>query len=105
MRFIRLALHDPVPDAKTIWLFREQLARAGATEQRNGCSLGLFDTLLRAKGWLAMGGQIIDATVIEARRPRATQAETRSKAAAPRPSGNRHGAPRSSVRRGELSRT
>jgi hypothetical protein len=24
----------------------------------------------RAKGWLAMGGQIVDATVIEARRPR-----------------------------------
>jgi hypothetical protein len=33
MRFIGLALHDPVPDAKTIWLYREQLARAGATER------------------------------------------------------------------------
>lgn len=32
MRFVGLALHDPVPDAKTIWLFREQLARAGAAE-------------------------------------------------------------------------
>ena len=30
MRFCGLALHDPVPDAKTIWLFREQLTRAGA---------------------------------------------------------------------------
>jgi hypothetical protein len=30
MRFVGLALHDRVPDAKTIWLFREQLARAGA---------------------------------------------------------------------------
>ena len=29
MRFAGLALHDPVPDAKTIWLFREQLTRAG----------------------------------------------------------------------------
>jgi transposase, IS5 family len=71
MRFVGLALHDPVPDAKTIWLFREQLARAGAAERLFAC----FDAQLRAKGWLAMGGQIIDATVIEARRPRLTRTE------------------------------
>jgi hypothetical protein len=71
MRFVGLALHDPVPDAKTIWLYREQLAQAGAMEQL----FARFDTMLRAKGWLAMGGQIVDATVIEARRPRLTQAE------------------------------
>jgi hypothetical protein len=40
-----------------------------------------------------MGGQIIDATMIEARRPCLTQSRgIPSKAAAPRPSGNRHGA-------------
>ena len=71
MRFVGLALHDPVPDAKTIWLYREQLARAGAAEKL----FARFDALLREKGWLAMGGQIVDATVIEARRPRLTQAE------------------------------
>ena len=71
MRFVGLALHDTVPDAKTIWLYREQLARAGAAQ----LFVARFDALLRAKGWLAMGGQIIDATVIEARRPRLTQAE------------------------------
>jgi IS5 family transposase len=71
MRFVGLALHDPVPDAKTIWLFREQLARAGAVEHL----FARFDAVLRARGWLAMGGQIVDATVIEARRPRLTQAE------------------------------
>ena len=71
MRFVGLALHDPVPDAKTIWLFREQLARAGAAERL----FARFDALLQAKGWLAMGGQIVDATVIAARRPRLTQAE------------------------------
>jgi transposase, IS5 family len=71
MRFVGLALHDAVPDAKTIWLYREQLARAGAIDRL----FGRFDALLKAKGWLAMGGQIIDATVIEARRPRLTQAE------------------------------
>jgi IS5 family transposase len=71
MRFVGLALHDAVPDAKTIWLFPEQLARADATKKL----FARFDALLRAKGWLAMGGQIVDATVIEARRPRLTQAE------------------------------
>jgi transposase, IS5 family len=71
MRYVGWALHDPVPDAKTIWLYREQLARAGAAERL----FARFDALLRTKGWLAMGGQIIDATVIQARRPRLTQAE------------------------------
>jgi transposase len=73
MRFVGLAMHDPVPDAKTIWLYREQLARAGAAEQL----FARFDALLRAKGWLAMGGQIVDATVIEARRPRLPPATRR----------------------------
>jgi transposase, IS5 family len=71
MRFIGLALHDAVPDAKTIWLYREQLARAGAVERL----FARFDELLRAKGWLAMGGQIVDATIIRARRPRLTKTE------------------------------
>jgi hypothetical protein len=34
-----------------------------------------FDTMLRDEGWLAMGGQIVDATEIAARRPRPTKAE------------------------------
>jgi IS5 family transposase len=71
MRFVGLALPDPVPDGKTIWLYREQLARAGAVERL----FARFDDILRSKGWLAMGGQIVDATVIEARRPRLTQTE------------------------------
>jgi IS5 family transposase len=63
MRFAGLALHDPVPDAKTLWLFREQLVRAGAIERL----FARFDALLREKGLLAIGGQIIDATVVQAR--------------------------------------
>ena len=68
MRFLGLALHDPVPDAKTIWLYREQLTRAGAIERL----FARFDAALREAGYLAMGGQIVDATVVEARRPRLT---------------------------------
>jgi len=33
MRFVGLALHEPVPDAKTIWLYREQLVRASALKR------------------------------------------------------------------------
>ena len=71
MRFVGLALHDPVPDAKTIWLYREQLTRAGALQR----AFDRFEAALRERGDLAMGGQIVDATVIEARRPRLTQDE------------------------------
>src|ERR687898_584820 len=68
MRFVGLALEDRVPDAKTIWLFREQLTRAGAVAHL----FARFDAALREAGYLAMGGQIVDATVVEARRPRLT---------------------------------
>jgi IS5 family transposase len=71
MRFLGLALHDPVPDAKTIWLYREQLTKAGAIERL----FERFDAVLRDAGYLAMAGQIVDATVVEARRPRLTQDE------------------------------
>jgi transposase, IS5 family len=71
MRFVGLALEDRVPDAKTIWLYREQLTRAGAVEHL----FARFDAALRAAGYLAMGGQIVDATVIEARRPRLSEGE------------------------------
>ena len=53
MRFVGLELHEPVPDAKTIWLYREQLKRAGATEML----FRRFDAVLTAKGYLAMGGR------------------------------------------------
>ncbi len=60
MRFLGLGLEDKVPDAKTVWLYREQLARAGVIE-------GLFedfDGYLKRQGYLAMGGQIIDASIV-----------------------------------------
>jgi IS5 family transposase len=71
MRFLGLALEDRLPDAKTIWLFREQLTRAGAVERL----FARFDAVLREAGYLAMGGQIVDATVVQARRPRLSKDE------------------------------
>jgi transposase, IS5 family len=70
MRFCGLALHDAVPGAKTIWLYREQLTKAGAIE-------GLFARRrgARAASYPAMGGPIVDATAAERRRPRLSAAE------------------------------
>lgn len=64
MRFLGLELHDVVPDARTIWLFREQLIEAEAVEKL----FARFDTILAAHGFAASGGQIIDATFVEAPR-------------------------------------
>jgi transposase, IS5 family len=83
MRFCGLALEDRVPDAKTIWLFREQLTRTGAIERL----FQRFDAVLRDAGYLAMGGQIVDATVVRARRPRLTRREKATIKAGAVPSG------------------
>jgi transposase, IS5 family len=58
MHFAGLALQDSVADAKTIWLFREQLTRAGVLTRL----FERFDAALRERGYLALGGQIVDAT-------------------------------------------
>ena len=71
MRFLGLGLADPVPDANTIWAFREALKRAGAVERL----FAQFDARLRAAGYLAMGGQIVDATIVAAPKQRNTEAE------------------------------
>ena len=62
MRFLDLGFEDAVPDATTIWLFREALVEAGLIDK-------LFDRFsqhLRAKGYIARGGQIVDATIVSA---------------------------------------
>ena len=62
MRFLGLSLSEKVPDAKTIWLFRESLVRAGAIDNL----FARFDKHLSRSGYLAKGGQIVDATIIQA---------------------------------------
>jgi transposase len=71
MRFLGPWAGDPVPDANTIWTFREALKRAGAVE----ALFAQFDATLRAAGYLAMGGQIVDATIVAAPKQRNTEAE------------------------------
>lgn len=71
MRFLGLSLSLKVPDAKTIWLFRESLVRAGAIDNL----FARFDKHLSRSGYLAKGGQIVDATIIQAPRQHNSQDE------------------------------
>jgi transposase, IS5 family len=62
MRFLGLALADTVPDANTIWNFREALTRSRiAGKPAIEVLFERFEAALSAAGFLAMGGQIIDA--------------------------------------------
>jgi IS5 family transposase len=71
MRFLGLGLSDRVPDARTIWLFREKLTKAGAIQ----ALFDRFDATLRASGYIAMGGQIVDASLIAAPKQRNSEEE------------------------------
>ena len=76
MRFLGLGLADPVPDANTIWTFREVLTRA----QLDGkpaiqVLFAAYEAALTQAGFLAMGGQIIDAAIVAAPKQRNTEAE------------------------------
>jgi len=71
MRFLGLDLHQRIPDAKTIWLFRETLAQAGVVETL----FKQFDTYLASQGLQARGGQLIDALLIPVPKQRHTREE------------------------------
>jgi transposase, IS5 family len=71
MRFLGLGMADAVPDAKTIWAFREALKRAGAVDML----FARFDATLREAGYLAMSRQIVDASIVAAPKQRNTEAE------------------------------
>ena len=71
MRFLGLGLEDRVPDAKTVWLYREQLTQAGVIETL----FETFDGHLKDLGYLAMGGQIIDASIVAVPKQRNSRKE------------------------------
>jgi transposase, IS5 family len=71
MRFLGLTLSDRVPDAKTIWHFREKLIAAGVIEKL----FELFQSQLKEKGLIANEGKIIDASFVEVPIQRNTKEE------------------------------
>jgi IS5 family transposase len=70
-RILGVGLDGTVPDATTVWLFRERLVQAKAIDKL----FARFDAALTDRGYLAMGGQIIDATVVPAPKQRNTEEE------------------------------
>jgi len=72
-RFLGIGIGQKVPDATTIWRFREELASAGVVE-------GLFrqfDSFLRQQGFAAKSGQIIDASIVNVPKQRNSRDENK----------------------------
>ena len=69
-----MTLRDRVPDAKTIWLYRENLTKAGIINQ-------LFIDYckeLEKNGIITHIGTIIDTTFVDAHRQRNTREENKT---------------------------
>ena len=71
LRFLGFELGKATPDANTIRMFRERLTEAGAIRTL----FDAFDRQLRDCGYLAMGGQLVDATLVQAPRQHNTAEE------------------------------
>ena len=65
-QFLELKLGDTIPDQKTIWHFKEQLANKNISEQL----FILFTTQLMRQGILAKEGSMIDASFVDVPRQR-----------------------------------
>ncbi len=72
-RFLGLSPEDTVPDAKTLWLFRERLVRHGLIDKL----FKRFDEQLWESGLVPKGGQIIDASLISVPKNRNTRDENK----------------------------
>jgi IS5 family transposase len=70
-RFLRLGIEDRIPDGTTLWLFREALGKAGLIEKL----FERFGQHLETKGYIARGGQMIDATIVPVPKQRNTREE------------------------------
>ena len=71
LRFPGFDLGAATPDANTIRMFRERLTSAGALDTL----FTDFDRQLNARGYLPMGGQIVDATLLAAPKQWNTETE------------------------------
>ena len=71
MRFLGLHLGDRVPDAKTIWLFRDTLTKANVVR----VLFDAFNKQLEEANLITRTGTIVDATFVEAPRQRNSKDE------------------------------
>lgn len=72
-RFLELSPEGRVPDAKSVWLFREQLARLNLMKEL----FDDFDYQLDEHGYKAQKGQIVDASFVDAPKQRNTREENK----------------------------
>jgi IS5 family transposase len=72
-RFLELSPEGNIPDAKTVWLFREQLV----SHNLIGELFLDFDYQLDEQGYKAKKGQIVDASFVEAPRQRNSRDENK----------------------------
>jgi IS5 family transposase len=73
-RFLGLRLCDRVPDAKTIWYFKNELAKAGMGEKL----FEAFEKHLEEKCMITHTGSIVDATFVDVPKQRNTREENKS---------------------------
>jgi IS5 family transposase len=71
MRFLGFDLGGATPDENTIRHFRNRLTETGTLKR----VMKAFDWQLKKKGYIAMGGQIVDASLVPAPKQRNTEAE------------------------------
>ena len=81
MEFLHLKLGDRIPDAKTIWLFKDQLGQLNLTEKL----FARFNRTLEEQGFRAQGGHLIDASIVEVPVQRNDRDENRQIKAGQRP--------------------
>jgi len=72
-RFLMLQMHDTVPDAKTIWNFREELKTSNILDK----IFVMFNTQLEKEKIVTYSGSIVDATFVEAPCQRNTKEENK----------------------------
>ena len=73
-RFLGLHVEHGVPDAKTLWLFKERLKEHELVETL----FARFEGYLMERGFAARGGQMVDAVFVEVPRQRNTHEENAS---------------------------
>jgi IS5 family transposase len=74
MQFLNLGLEDSVPDATTVWSFRDQLQTHDLVDEL----FEHFAGYLAAAGYQAQDGQIVDATLIPVPKQRNTRTENQT---------------------------
>lgn len=72
-RFLGLSLGEKVPDAKTIWLFRNTLTESGIIDEL----FSQFNRMLEHRGIITHKGTIVDATFVDAPRQRNSRDENK----------------------------